>query len=85
MSKELKTLFQSVLLFFCLIVYWELLLYAVAHGSLRGIKGWFLLFALPQAMLPAALCGWAARGPPPPIMPLSAPWWTPTPPPPGWG
>jgi lipoteichoic acid synthase len=58
MSKELKTLFRSVLLFFCLIVYWELLLYAVAHGSLRGIKGWFLLFALPQAMLPAALCGW---------------------------
>ena len=58
MSKELRTLFRSVLLFFCLIVYWELLLYLVAHESLRGIKGWFSLFALPQAMVPAAFCGW---------------------------
>ncbi len=58
MSKELKALLRSALLFFCLIIYWELLLYAVAHGSLKGIKGWFLLFALPQALIPAALCGW---------------------------
>ena len=30
----------------------------VAFGTLAQMKGWFLLFALPQAMLPAALCCW---------------------------
>ena len=58
MGKDLKTLLRSFLLFFCLIVYWEILLYAAGHGTLRGMKGWFLLFALSQAMIPAALCGW---------------------------
>ncbi len=58
MKKDLKALLQYVLLFFCLIVYWEILLFLVSHGSLRSMRGWFALFALPQALILASLCGW---------------------------
>ena len=58
MKSELKTSLKYTAVFYIFIVYWELLLYIAAHGSLSGIKGVFLLFALPQAMVPAAFCGW---------------------------
>ena len=57
MKSELKTCLKYTAVFYIFIVYWELLLYLAAHGSLSGIKGVFLLFALPQAMVPAAFCG----------------------------
>ena len=58
MKKELKTCLKYLIIFYLFIVYWELLLYFAAHGSFSGIKGSFLLFALPQSMVPAAFCGW---------------------------
>ena len=58
MGKDIKSSLRYVLLFFFLILYWEILLYIVAHGDLSDIRGWFVLFALAQALIPAALCGW---------------------------
>ena len=58
MKKGLKTCIQYVLVFYIFIVFWETVLYLAAHGSLSGMNGFFLLFALPQAMVPAAFCGW---------------------------
>ena len=61
MKSELKTCLKYIIVFYIFIVYWELLLYFVAHGSLSGINGCFLLFAVPQAMVPAAFCGWKGK------------------------
>lgn len=58
MRKSLRSWLGHVLLFFILIVYWECLLQTHAFGAQGSMRGWFLLFALPQAAIPAALCAW---------------------------
>ncbi len=46
------------LIFFVAIVYWEVYLGILAQGSFLSLNWWFLLFAVPQSLLLAALCGW---------------------------
>ena len=58
MRRSLRSWLGHVLLFFILIVYWECLLGLQAFGSPRQMRLWFLFFALPQAMIPAAFCAW---------------------------
>lgn len=57
MRRGIRNWLLYSLLFYILIVYWECLLQLPSCGSLRAMRGWFLLFALPQALLPASLCG----------------------------
>ena len=58
MNKSQKSFLQYTLIFYGMILYWEILLFLVSHGSLKTMRGWFAAFALPQALVPAALCGW---------------------------
>ena len=58
MRREIRSLVFHTLLFLGCILYWECLMQLVAFGTLRQMQGWFLLFALPQALFPAAFCGW---------------------------
>ena len=46
------------LFFFTAIFYWEVFLGLLVQGSLTKINFWFVLFAIPQALIFAALSGW---------------------------
>ncbi|MBQ6371889.1 MAG: sulfatase-like hydrolase/transferase [Oscillospiraceae bacterium] len=54
----LRSLLLYWLVFFAAIVYWEVYLGILAQGSVLSLNWWFLLFALPVSLIPAALCGW---------------------------
>ena len=45
-------------MFFVSICYWELFLGWMSQGSLSNINLWFVIFAVPQALVFAALSGW---------------------------
>ena len=55
MKKEIRAWLTHAALFYLLIVCWECLVQLLSFGALRG---WFLLFALPEAAIPASLCLW---------------------------
>ena len=46
------------LLFFAAIVFWEVVMGCLSLGAPDKLNYWFLLFALPQSLVFAALCGW---------------------------
>ena len=57
-SLGLRALLLYWLIFFIAIVYWEFYLGILAQGTPAKMNYWFLLFAVPQSLLLAALCGW---------------------------
>ena len=58
LGQNLKRLIAYWTLFFVSICYWELFLGWLSQGSLADIDFWFVCFAVPQALLFAALSGW---------------------------
>jgi lipoteichoic acid synthase len=44
--------------FFLAIAFWEIFMGRLSQDSFASINYWFLLFAVPQALVFAALCGW---------------------------
>lgn len=57
-SGGFRPLLAYWLLFFLAITYWEVFLGCLTQGGMAGINYWFLLFAVPQSLVFAALCGW---------------------------
>ena len=55
---SLRPLFRYWTVFFLAITYWEIFMGRLSQGSFSSINFWFLLFAVPQALVFAALCGW---------------------------
>ena len=55
---SLSALFFYWLLFFVSITFWEIFLGWLSQESLTKVNFWFLLFAVPQALVLSALCGW---------------------------
>lgn len=63
MRKGIRSWLVYVLLFVIWIVYWECMMQLAEFGSLQQMQPGFLCFVLPQAMVPAALCGWSKKRP----------------------
>ncbi len=57
-TTDLKSFLLYFALFLAAIVYWELYLGILSAESLANVNVWFLLFAVPQALLLSAFCGW---------------------------
>ena len=55
---SLRPLFRYWTAFFLAITYWEIFMGRLSQDSFASINFWFLLFAVPQALVFAALCGW---------------------------
>ncbi|MBR3545288.1 MAG: hypothetical protein IKN76_04385, partial [Oscillospiraceae bacterium] len=55
---SVRPLFRYWTAFFLAITYWEIFMGRLSQDSFASINFWFLLFAVPQALVFAALCGW---------------------------
>ena len=55
---SLRPLFRYWAACFLAIAFWEIFMGRLSQDSFASINYWFLLFAVPQALVFAALCGW---------------------------
>ncbi len=60
-KQNYRTVFRNIMIYYAVLVYWEILLFLQVHSSMSGLDIWNFLFLFPIAVLIASMTGWLSR------------------------